>query len=316
MKTEDVRMADATGVERVDHTDLRDVPTEEFARFDRRNGLVGVAFPRFLDGRKISPGTDVIRRAELGKLIADPSNEMLAKAFVNRIWGHFLGRGFVNPVDDFGPHNPPSNPELINKLADEFKKSGYDVKKLCRWIMASHAYQLSSASNGKAKGADKDEGLFAQMQLKPMSPEQLFDSLLTASMAHHTGSRESAEGRRRTWLQQFVFAFANDEDGEGTSFQGTIPQALMMMNGDLMETAVSCKPGSFLYEVMEQARRQGRSPETYMVDSIYLAALSRHPSAKELTRAHHYLESNSDGLQVLQDLFWALLNSNEFVLNH
>ena len=120
-------------------------------RFDRRNGLVGVAFPRFLDGRKISQGTDVIRRAELGKLISDPNNEMLGKAFVNRMWAHFLGRGFVNPVDDFGPHNPASHPELLAKLGEEFKKSGYDVKKLCHWIMASRAYQLSSIS-AKTKG--------------------------------------------------------------------------------------------------------------------------------------------------------------------
>ena len=111
--------------------------------------MVGIAFPRFLDGRKISQGTDVIRRAELGKLIADPNNEVLAKAFVNRMWAHFLGRGFVNPVDDFGPHNPPSHPELLDQLAKEFKESGYDVKKLCRWIMASRAYQLSSV-RGKA----------------------------------------------------------------------------------------------------------------------------------------------------------------------
>ena len=93
----------------------------------------------------------MIRRAELGKLISDPNNEMLGKAFVNRLWAHFLGRGFVNPVDDFGPHNPPSHPELLAKLAEEFKKSGYDVKKLCRWIMASRAYQLSSMQR-EAKG--------------------------------------------------------------------------------------------------------------------------------------------------------------------
>ena len=154
------------------------------------------------------------------------------------------------------------------------------------------------------------------MQLKPMSPEQLFDSILTATMAHRAGSSDEGNRRRNAWLQQFIFTFANDEDGESTSFQGTIPQALMMMNGDLMQTAISCKPGSFLGEVMEQAQRQGRAPEAYMVDSIYLAALSRHPSAKELARARHYLEAYPDSLQVLQDLFWALLNSNEFVLNH
>ena len=315
MKIEEVRTADATGLEKVDHTELRDEPTEEFARFDRRNGLVGVAFPRFLDGKKISQGTDVIRRAELGKLISDPNNEMLGKAFVNRLWTHFLGHGFVNPVDDFGPHNPPSHPELLTKIAEEFKQNGYDVKKLCRWIMASRAYQLSSAS-AKTKGGDKGDGLFSQMQLKPMSPEQLFDSLLTATMAHRTGSGDDGNRKRDEWMRQFLFAFANDEAEESTSFQGTIPQALMMMNGELMRTALSGNPGSFLCEVVDQARRQGRSPEAHMVDSLYLAALSRHPSPKELGRARLYLESFPDTLQVLQDLFWALLNSNEFVLNH
>ena len=211
MKAEEVRKADATGLEAIDHTELRDEPTDNYVRFDRRNGLVGVAFPRFLDGRKISQGTDVIRRAELGKLIADPNNEMLGKAFVNRMWAHFFGRGFVNPVDDFGPHNPPSHPELLDKLAEEFKKSGYDVKKLCRWIMASRAYQLSSIAV-RTKGADKDDGLFSQMQLKPMSPEQLFDSLLTATMAHRAGSGDDGNRRRDAWLRQFIFAFANDED--------------------------------------------------------------------------------------------------------
>ena len=129
-----------------------------YVRFDRRNGLVGVAFPRFLDGRKISQGTDVIRRAELGKLIADPNNEMLGKAFVNRMWAHFLGRGFVNPVDDFGPHNPPSHPELLDKLAEEFKKSGYDVKTA---LPLDHGQPGLPAQQQRArpKRGDKDDGL-------------------------------------------------------------------------------------------------------------------------------------------------------------
>jgi hypothetical protein len=313
MRAEQVRKADATGLEVVDHTDLRDEPTESYVSFDRRNSMVGIAFPKFLDGRTISKGSDVIRRAELGKLIADPNNEMLGKAFVNRMWAHFLGRGIVNPVDDFGSHNPPSHPELLDKLALEFKKSGYDVKKLCRWITASRAYQLSSV---KTRGGEKEDSLFSQMQLKPMTPEQLFDSLLTATMAHRTGSGDEGNRRRDAWLQQFLFIFANDEADESTSFQGTIPQALMMMNGELMREALSGKPGSFLCDVIEQARRQGRSPEANMVNSIYLAALSRHPSVKELAQAREYLTAFPDSLHVLQDLFWALLNSNEFVLIH
>jgi hypothetical protein len=304
-----------TGGEVYDHTELQDNPTDAYVSFDKRNGMVGIAFPRFLDGRKISQGTDVVRRAELAKLIADPKNEALSKAFVNRMWARFLGRGFVHPVDDFGPHNQPSHPEVLDRLAKDFRDSGYDVKQLCRWITATQAYQLSSISN-KAKGSEKDDSLFASMPLRPMSPEQLFDSLLTATQAHKAGSADEGNRRRDAWLRQFIFAFANDEAEESTSFQGTIPQALMMMNGELMQQALSGKPGSFLAEVCDHASHLGRSPESNMVDSIYLAALSRRPSAKELNQAREYLHNFPDSLQVLQDLFWALLNSNEFILIH
>ncbi len=313
VRPERVTRPNDTGGEVYDHTELRDNPTDAYVSFDKRNGMVGIAFPRFLDGRKISQGTDVIRRAELAKLIADPKNEALSKAFVNRMWAHFLGRGFVHPVDDFGPHNQPSHPEVLDRLAKDFRDSGYDIKQLCRWITATQAYQLSSI---RTKGSEKDEGLFASMPLRPMSPEQLFDSLLTATRAHQAGSVDEGNRRRDAWMRQFIFAFANDEAEEGSSFQGTIPQALMMMNGELMQEALSGKPGSFLAEVCEHAGHLGRSPETYMVDSIYLAALSRHPSAKELGQAREYLQNFPDSLQVLQDLFWALLNSNEFILIH
>ncbi len=274
---------------------------------------MGIAFPRFLNGKKISQGTDVIRRIELGKLIVDPKNEDLARAFVNRMWAHFLGRGFVNPVDDIGPHNTPTNPELLEKLSQEFQKCHYDVKQLIRWIMASRAYQASSV---KGKGADKEEGLFNSAQLRPMSPEQLFDSLLTATNAHRAGNGTQSDRKRDSWLRQFLFAFGNDEGDEATSFQGTIPQALMMMNGELMRDALSNKPGSFLANCVEQAQVQAHSPEAYMVNQIYLAALSRYPNRKEVQQAGRYLASFPDTLQVLQDLFWALLNSNEFILIH
>jgi hypothetical protein len=313
IRPEQVTRPNDTGGEVYDHTELKDEPTEAYARYDKRNGMVGIAFPRFLDGRKISQGTDVNRRAELGKLISDPKNEAMSKAFVNRMWVHFLGRGFVNPVDDFGPHNQPSHPEVLDQLAKDFRDGGYDVKKLCRWIMATQAYQLSSI---KAKGSEKEESLFTAIPLRPMSPEQLFESLLTATSAHKAGTVDDGNKRRDAWLKQFIFAFANDEAEESTSFQGTIPQALMMMNGELMHEALSGKPGSFLCEVIEHASHLGRAPDTYMVDSIYLAALSRHPTPRELNQAREYLEKFPDSLQVLQDLFWALLNSNEFVLIH
>jgi hypothetical protein len=312
IRTQEVPKPNATGREVYDHTEVHDVPTEAFVSFDRRDGMVGTSFPRYLDGRKIPQGPNVIRRAVLAKLIADPKNDALAQAFVNRMWGHFLGRGFVHPVDDFGPHNPPSHPQLLDQLGKEFQQSGYDIKKLCRWIMASRAYQLSSV---RSKGSEKEEALFSAMQLKPMTPEQLFDSLLTATSAHRAGAGDENGRKRDAWLRQFLFAFGNDEEEESTSFQGTIPQALMMMNGDLMQEALSGKPGSFLGDVCEHGNHQA-SPGAFMVDSLYLAALSRHPSARELAQAGQYLEACPDSLQVLQDLFWALLNSNEFILNH
>ena len=314
LKSREVRLPDASGAEVIDHIELTDEPTDAFASFDKRNGLMGVAFPRFLDGRKISQSTDVDRRVELGKFIADPKNDNFAQAFVNRMWGHFLGRGFVNPVDDFGAHNPASHPELLEALGKDFAASKYDIKTLVRWIMNSQAYHLSSMMT---KGNEKDETLFSHMALKPMVPEQLFDSLLTATAAHKTEGAANLDRQRDQWLGQFVFAFGNDEGEEGTSFNGTIPQALMMMNGNLMERAVGGKPGSFLDDLKVRAVTQRKmAPPIFMVNNLFLAALSRYPTRGELTAASGVLTANPDTVYVLEDLFWALLNSNEFILNH
>jgi hypothetical protein len=312
LKVEEIRAADAAGLERVDHVELSDVPTGAFARFDRRNGMMGVAFPKFIDGRKVPDPDHALRRVELGKLIVDPETKMLSQAMVNRTWAHFMGRGFVNPIDDIGPHNPPALEEVFKKLTDEFQANGRDVKQLIRWITASAAYQASSLR--PVKKAQPEDELFSIMALRPMSPEQLFDSLLTATAAHRPGSgREDA--RRESWLRQFLFTFGNDEEDETTSFQGTIPQSLMMMNGELMRDALSGKPGSFLADAVDQARRS-RRPAAFMVDQLYMAALSRRPSTAESTAAVRYLESYPDAMPFLQDLFWALLNSNEFILIH
>jgi hypothetical protein len=311
IKTQRVNKEDATGANVVDHIELADTPTDAFANFERRDARVGIAFPTFLDGRKISQGKDVNRREALGKFITEPSNDNFPKAFVNRMWGHFLGRGFVQPLDDFGPHNPASHPELLDKLGAEFKASKYDIKQLIRWIMNSDVYQLTSSST---KANEKDETLFSHMNLKPMSPEQLFDSLIAATAAHKTGGGDN-EGKRSEWLRQFQFAFGNDEGEEQTSFQGTIPQALMMMNGPLMEQAVSGKPGSFLADLLFNAQKQGGAIDVYIINHLYLAALSRVPTHTELTAFQKQFASYPDSIQVMEDIFWALLNSNEFVLN-
>jgi hypothetical protein len=292
---------------------LSDRPTDKWATYDRRDARIGTVPPTFLDGRKISPGKDVNRREALGQFITEPSNDTFAKAYVNRMWGHFFGRGFVQPVDDFGPQNLPSHPELLDKLAQQFKDSGYDTKALIRWIMNSEAYNLTSAST---KANEKDETLFSHMNLKPMTPEQLFDSLIVATAAHKAGGGEDQTTRRNQWLGQFVIAFANDEGEESLNFQGTIPQALMMMNGELMDKAVGGRSGSFLADVLERSRVQTKgSAEAYVVNNLYLAALSRYPVKRELDAARAFLSNSPDTIYIMEDMFWALLNSNEFVLN-
>ncbi len=313
LKREEVRTANAAGTEMVDHVELSDMPTEAHSKYERRDARLGIAFPTFLDGRKISQNADVARVEALGKFITEPENDSFAKAYVNRMWGHFFGRGFVQPVDDFGTHNLPSHPELLDKLAQQFKESGYDTKELIRWIMNSDAYNLTSAS---IKENEKDETLFTHMNLKPMTPEQLFDSLIVATAAHKVGGGEDTSKRRDQWMGQFVTTFANDEGEESLNFQGTIPQALMMMNGELMAKAVGGKSGSFLADLLERARLQAKgSVETYVVNHLYLAALSRLPTARELNTARGFLVNNPDTINVMEDMFWALLNSNEFVLN-
>lgn len=315
IRSRDVNKANATGADVYDHTEVFDEPTDAFASFDRRNGLVGIAFPTFLDGRKISQGTDVDRRAELAKFITE-DNADFDRAFVNRMWAHFFGRGFVHPVDDFGAHNPASNPELLDKLAADFKASGYDIKALVRWITTSQAYNLTSISTPQN---DKDDTLYSHMALKPMSPEQLFESLITATAAHKAGGGGDDNKRRDEWMKQFLFTFGNDEGEESTSFQGTIPQALMMMNGELMSKAVGGQPGSFLASVLEQAQLQRRQPlDQFIINHLFLAALSRLPSSAELNKAREFLRFNPEPnpIPVMEDLFWALLNSNEFVLIH
>ncbi len=309
-----VRKENAAGLEVDDYTELSQrIPEDPFVYFDKRNAVRGAVPPTFLDGRKINLNSEADRRVEFAKFVTEPTNANFPKSIVNRMWAHFLGRGFVSPVDDFGPHNPPSHPELLDKLAEEFQASGYDIKKLVRRIMETQAYNQTSVTT---PNNEKDDTLFSHVGLKPMSPEQLFDSLLTATSAHKAGGGADSEKRRDAWLGQFIFAFANDEGEESSSFQGTIPQALMMMNGELMEKAVGGKPGSFLADLLEKAQLQSRTaPEIYVINHMYLAALARPPSARELTMARNFLNSSPDTIRIMEDLFWALLNSNEFVLN-
>lgn len=292
--------------------------------YEKRNGLIEAAYPKFFGkdvvdevAQKDKDGWDVNRREVLAKLMTDGEKPLVALAMVNRMWSQFFGYGITKPVDDMGPHNPPSHPELLERLGSEFVKSRYDVKQLIRWICNSEAYNLTSqaskANEEKDNPAAGTTAMFSHVYLKSMSAEQLYDSLIVATNAHKSGrsSWEQAEDKKRQWLRQFVIAFGTDEGDEATTFNGSIPQALMMMNGDLVKDAISAQKGSFLNTILAETPKD---PDR--IRRLYFTTLSRAPSPKEAKAAQDMLRASPDKLAAYQDMFWALLNSNEFIFVH
>lgn len=314
VKVEHEKYNEKTGRMDFDYAELKSKDFEGPVYFERRNGLMQVAFPKF-EGVEVDPGAKTNRRKALAKIVTTGEHTLLADAMVNRMWGHFFGYGFTKPIDDMGPHNSPSNPVLLERLSSEFVKSGYDLKQLVRWICNSEAYNLTSQFNSKNQSDNPPAGetpMFSHLYVKSMTAEQLYDSLIIATAAHRSGrsSWEQAESQRQKWLQQFVIAFGTDENDEGSSFDGTIPQALMMMNGELIQNALNGAKGSLLNTVLS-----GKGKDIDKIKLLYLATLSRYPSSREVQAARKVLRGDSR-LEAFQDLYWALLNSNEFIFNH
>ena len=234
---------------------LVDQPSTEVKFFEKRSGLQEATFRKFVDGTAVTVDDRQRPRQQLAKLMTDPTKPFMARTAVNRLWGHFFGFGFTRPIDDMGPHNPASHPELLEYLATQFREAGYDTKRLIRWITSSEAYNLTSRSsehNSEDNPAAGTAPLFSKMYVKQFQAEQLYDSLIIATAAHKTGRGfEDAEKQRQTWLRQFVQTFGTDENDESTTFNGTIPQALVMMNGGLINSAISTQKGSLLQQVVD-----------------------------------------------------------------
>ncbi len=303
-------------------------PTKAELYYELRNGKLKVAYPVFVDGTALvdkfaSKGEnfgdsgyleDIHRRNELADLIIE--SQEFPQATVNRMWSMFLGYGFTKPVHDMGPHNPPSHPELLERLAISFRESSFNLKELMRWIVLSEPYSLSSRMTRDNQSDDPNLGarpLFSHFYLRQMEAEQLYDSLLTATGAAESLGYKEREATKRTWLAQFNTAFGTDDNSESTTFNGSIPQALMMMNGGLVKQATACEPGSFLHGV---AMNKDLS-NAKKIDYLYESALSRNPTRNELSIANQLLIAREGKVpEALRDVWWAILNSNEFILNH
>lgn len=283
--------------------------------FESRNGLMQVAWPVFVDGTEI-PRSGLVnvvnRREEFSKLMK--TSTFLDRTIANRMWAHFLGYGFTSPVDDLGPHNVPSNPELLDYIGAEFRTANYDLRELMKWIVLSKPYALSSRQTKANESDDPLQGVsprFSHFYIRQMQPEQLYESLLVNTEAASRGTYAEQERRKSRWLQQFNRAFATDEGGESTDFNGTIPQILMMFNGEMIKEATKAQGGS----VIEQLVASNDSPRE-KINRLFFAGLSRPPTSQETKMASALIGSQADMAEGLRDVWWVILNSNEFIFNH
>jgi hypothetical protein len=313
-------MADGPTLELKDNSDW---DREALVFYETRSGKELQTKATFLDGRKISTREDgghkelisgIERRQELADRIVE--HPMFPKAYTNRVWAHFFGRGFTTPIDDFNDQNEPTNPELLNELADKFKHYGYNQKDLIRWICNSNAYSLSSVAN-KTNDKPEVEPLFSRMPLKAMSPESLFESLMTATESEAAKTKDGKKELRNRWMANLISNFGDDEGNE-VVFNATVVQALLMMNGQDINEAISPKePGKGTVAAICKKHANNTSA---IIKDLYLASLNRPPTFKETTNITRALSASPhidrEAMAKYQDIFWALLNSNEFILNH
>lgn len=269
--------------------------------------------PQFLDGTEYK-GELTKKREALAEWMTAKSNPYFSKAIVNRIWKHFMGRGFVEPVDGFGEEYPATNPELLAWLAEDFVIHGYDLQHLMRIILHSRAYQRSSETNESNKD---DEIYYSHAYMKPLTAEQFFSSMLQATVLGRMQKSKTPiqlKRMKRNYLNQYLFLLDNGEMEEIEAFNGTVPKALMMINGSLVNDSANYKArDSFIRYVLDNWR------ETIdRVQFIYLTVLSRKPTGQEQTFFQRYLERSLYRSKDLayEDLYWVLLNSAEFAHNH
>jgi Protein of unknown function (DUF1549)/Protein of unknown function (DUF1553) len=270
-----------------------------------------VVKPQFLDGSTPDFSSGQTKRTVLARWITDQSNPWFAEAAVNRLWDHFFGRGLVSPVDHLDTAGPPSQPELFDELSQQFILNGYDLKYIIRAITATDAYQRSSRQSAGIP-SDQQLALFARMPLRRMSGDQLYASFVEATgfQAPAASNSPLADGSPRDDFQSRF----NDSSVPRTDAPTTILQALSVMNGKYVAQATDPKQSRIFAAVADAPYLDtpGR------VELLFLTALSRRPDDSERQTIAAYLgDANSkDQRAALADLFWSLLNSAEFVLNH
>lgn len=261
--------------------------------------------------------TDQRRRMVYAEWLTAKDNPFFAKSTVNRVWSYFFGRGIIDPVDDIRASNPPANPALLDALAKDFVAHDFDLRYLMRTIANSRAYQTSIATN---EWNAQDTENFSHAVPRRLSAEELMDALAQA-----TGVRPVfAEAPPDTNAEQitdphigkdgFLDLFGRPSRESSCECERrsdlSLPQALNLVNGRTISDAVADANGRIAKSIL------GGRPDRELVEDLYLASLSRPPSAAELDKGLKYLEAGAGRAARAQDLLWALVNSKAFLYNY
>ncbi|MEZ6061471.1 MAG: DUF1549 domain-containing protein [Planctomycetaceae bacterium] len=300
--------------------------------YETLRGEVRAVLPEF-DSVALTADQKVNRRQELVRLLAADSEARVGRAMVNRMWAHFFSYGFTRPIDDIGPHVPVSHPELLDGLTSAFVESGYDVRRLMTWIAMCRAWQLSSEGIAGNVPDDPDSGetpMFSRVYVRRMTPEQVYRSIRVAIRAAADASprsitteSESDAEHRRYWVAQFVRDYETDENDESAEFDGTVAQALVMMNGEEIEKAI--REASLLIVSGDSGtnRRTREASPMEALNRVSLALLTRPPTNDEQRAFRAHLRDMSGSVPAgealplaVEDMLWAYLNSSEFMLVH
>lgn len=283
-----------------DRTPVEDRPDGEV----RHPKTLKALLPRLPDGPEVPANSPEPRRTVLARWVTAEDNRYFAQAAVNRAWWLLFGRGLVQPVDDLGPHNPATHPQVLDLLAADFVAGGFDLERTLRIIAASKPYQLAGSRDG-------DPGIrtsYVAMPVRSLSARQVYDAILQA-----TGQREpapEASGERQAFLAQF-----EAPTREPLEFQGGIPQVLTLLNGPLVARLTDPTTGDLIAALAD-------SPfltDERRVETLFLATVSRLPCEVEREQTRKLMQSKRTPearAESLGDILWALLNSSEFVLNN
>lgn len=276
----------------------------------------GVVKARPLDGQPMDDPID--RRVKLAEWVTAPGNPFFARNLANRFWGYVMGRGLIEPLDDLRATNPPTNPELIDALANHLVEVKFDLKKFLGTIFRSQAYQLSSKTEPGNK-ADVQNIYYARFGVRRLTAEILADAVDYA-----TGTQTKYPGlplgtRAIALPDTEVKSFFLDTFGRPPRqitcecermSQPNIAQALHLLNGTELNKKIADPKGR-----IEKSLAGKKTPEA-LVEELYLVTLSRPPRAEEIDRAKHWISQAGSSKEGMQDLMWVLLNSREFLFNH